>query len=160
MKMIRKTAEEQKKILEEYININHTGPEVEAIKGLLEDTKILDWIYAPYVWHEPEIKIIEKALGYKLFVWQKYMIYDGMLRRAGKTTAWVIRRLLFEDDIYIGFKYEPHEERFENKELLKIAELLKNTGLIKAKIHLNKRNLAYRGFKEVADDDKSPSSTF
>lgn len=152
---------EEKKILEEYINdINHTGPEVEAIKGLLEDTKILDQIYAPVVPIEQEIKIIEKALGYKLFVWQKSLIYIGMLRRTGKTTAWVIRQLLYEDDIYIGFTYEKPEVRFENKELLKIAELLKDTGLIKAKIHLNKRNLAYRGFEEVADDDKSPSSTF
>lgn len=146
--------EEQKKILKEYINnINHTGPEVEAIKGLLEDIKILDQIYAPVVPIEQEIKIIEKALGYKLFVWQKSLIYSGMLRRTGKTTAWVIRRLLYEDDIYIGFEYEKPEDRFENKELLKIAELLKDTGLIKAKIHLNKRNLAYRGFEEVAEDD-------
>lgn len=153
--------EEQKKILEEYINdINHIGPEVEAIKGLLEDTKILDWIYAPYILYEQEIKIIEKALGYKLFLWQKTFIFSGMLRRSGKTTAWVIRRLLYEDDIYIGYKYEKPEDRFENKELLKIAKLLKDTGLINAKIHLNKRNLAYRGFEEVADDDKSPSSTF
>lgn len=153
--------EEQKKILEEYIdNINHTGPEVEAIKGLLEDTKILDQIYAPFVPIEQEIKIIEKALGYKLFVWQKSLIYSGMLRRTGKTTAWVIRQLLYEDDIYIGFTYEKPEVRFENKELLKIAVLLKDTGLIKAKIHLDKRNLAYRGFEEVADDDKSPSSAF
>ena len=153
--------EEQKKILKEYINnINHTGPEVEAIKGLLEDSKILDQIYAPVVPIEQEIKIIDKALGYKLFVWQKALIYSGKLRRTGKTTAWVIRRLLYEDDIYIGFKYEKAEDRFENKELLKIAELLKDTGLIKAKIHLNKRNLAYRGFKEAADDDKSQSSAF
>ncbi len=153
--------EEQKKILKEYINnINHTGPEVEAIKGLLEDTKILDWIYAPYILYEQETKILEKALGYKLFIWQKSLIFSGMLRRTGKTTAWVIRRLLYEDDIYIGFKYEDPELRFENKELLKIAELLKDTGLIKAKIHLNKHNLAYRGFEEVASDDKSPCSAF
>lgn len=153
--------EEQKKILKEYINnINNTGPEVEAIKGLLEDTKILDWIYAPYILYEQETEILEKSLGYKLFIWQKSLIFSGMLRRTGKTTACVIRRLLYEDNIYIGFKYEDPELRFENKELLKIAELLKDTGLIKAKIHLNKRNLAYRGFEEVADDDKSPSSTF
>ena len=132
--------EEQKKILKEYINnINHTGPEVEAIKGLLEDAKILDQIYAPVVPIEPEIKIIEKALGYKLFVWQKALIYSGMLRRTGKTTAWVIRRLLNEDDIYIGFNYKSPEERFEDKELLKIAELLKDTGLIKAKIHIRRQ---------------------
>ena len=146
--------EEQKKILEEYINnINHTGPEVEAIKGLIEDTKILDWIYAPYALYEPEIKKIEKALGYKLFIWQKALIYSGIQRRTGKTTAWVIRRLLFEDDIYIGFKYKNPEERFEDEELLKIAELLKDTGLIKAKIHINKCNCAYRGFEKVAEYD-------
>lgn len=152
--------EEQKKILADYINMNHTGPEVEAIKGLLADTKILDWIYAPYILYEQEIKILEKALGYKLFIWQKSLIFSGVQRRTGKTTAWVIRRLLYEDNIYIGFKYEDPELRFENKELLKIAELLKDTGLIKAKIHLNKHNLAYRGFEEVASDDKSPCSAF
>lgn len=150
--------EEQKKILKNYININRTGPEVEAIKGLLEDTKILDWIYAPYILYEQEIEILEKSLGFKLFIWQKSLIFSGVLRRTGKTTAWVIRRLLYEDNIYIGFKYEDPELRFENKELLKIAERLKDTGLIKAKIHLNKHNLAYRGFEEVADDDKSPYS--
>lgn len=142
--------EEQKKILKEYINnINHTGPEVEAIKGLLEDIKILDQIYAPVVPIEQEIKIIEKALGYKLFVWQKSLIYSGMLRRTGKTTAWAIRRLLYEDDIYIGFEYEKPEDRFENKELLKIAALLKDTGLIRAKIHVNKYNYAYRNIEGI-----------
>lgn len=153
--------EEQKKILKEYINnINHIGPEVEAIKGLLEDSKILDWIYAPDAMEGPEIKIIEKALGFKLFVWQKSLIYSGRLRRIGHTTAWAIRQLLKEDDIYIGFAYETREDRFDNKELLKIAKLLKDTGLIKAKIHIQKRNLAYREFEEVADDDKSPCSAF
>lgn len=142
--------EEQKKILEEYINnINHTGPEVEAIKELLEDTKILDQIYAPFDPIEKEIKIIEKVLGYKLFVWQKALIYSGRLRRTGFTTAWVIRQLLFEDDIYIGFKYENPEERFEDKELIKMAALLKDTGLIRAKIHVNKHNYAYRNIEGI-----------
>lgn len=69
--------EEQKKILKEYINnINHTGPEVEAIKGLLADTKILDWIYAPYILYEQETEILEKAIGYKLFIWQKSLIFS------------------------------------------------------------------------------------
>lgn len=142
--------EEQKKILEEYINnINHTGPEVEAIKGLLEDTKILNQIYAPVYPIESEIKIIEKALGYKLFVWQKSLIYSGMLRRTGETTAWAIRQLLTESDIYIGFDYQKPKERFECKELIKIAALLKDTGLIRAKIHVNKRNYAYRNIEGI-----------
>lgn len=140
--------EEQKKILKDYINnISHTGPEVEAIKGLLEDSKILDWIYAPDVLNEPEIKIIEKALGFKLFVWQKSLIYSGELRRIGHTTAWAIRQLLFENSIYIGFGYQKPKEKFEDKELIKIARLLKDTGLIRAKIHVNKYNYAYRNIK-------------
>ena len=144
--------EEQKKILEEYINnINHTGPEVEAIKGLLEDTKILDQIYAPVVPIEKEIKIIEKALGYKLFVWQKALIYSGELRRTGHTTAWAIRQLLFENSIYIGFGSQKPKEIFEDKELIKIARLLKDTGLIRAKIHVNKYNYAYRNIKGLEE---------
>lgn len=146
--------EEQKKILEEYINnISHTGQEVEAIKGLLEDTKILDQIYAPIPEIEREVQIIEKALGFKLFVWQKHLIYYGALRRIGHTTAWAIRQLLFENDIYIGFAYEKPIDRFDNRELLKIAVLLKDTGLIRAKIHVDKHNHAYRGFEEIAEYD-------
>lgn len=149
--------EEQKKILEEYIdNINHTGPEVEAIKGLLEDTKILDQIYAPVDPIESEIKIIEKALGYKLFVWQKALIYSGRLRRCGETTARAIRRLIREDEIYIGYLYRNPEGRFEDREILRLYELLKDTGLVKAKIYVNKHNCAYKnikGFEEAAQDD-------
>ena len=149
--------EEQKKILEEYINnINHTGPEVEAIKGLLEDTKILNWIYAPDAMEGPEIKIIEKVLGFKLFVWQKSLIYRGELRRTGHTTAWAIRQLLFENSIYIGFGSQKPKEIFEDKELIKIARLLKDTGLIRAKIHVNKYNYAYRnikGLEEIVEYD-------
>lgn len=47
--------------------------------------------------HEELYKQIEKALGFKLFYWQKTYIETGCFRQAGITTAKIIKQLLDVD---------------------------------------------------------------
>lgn len=52
--------------------------------------KIPEWIYAPTNF-SPELEktfaAVEKALGFKLFIWQKTFIANTTYRRSGRTTA-------------------------------------------------------------------------
>lgn len=58
--------------------------------------KNMDWIYRPI--NEPDLESIlaevEKALGFKLFVWQKTFIATGVFRQYGATTAEIIPIIL------------------------------------------------------------------
>ena len=51
--------------------------------------KNMDWIYRPI--NEPDLEntlaTVEKALGFKLFIWQKTFIATGIFRQYGATTA-------------------------------------------------------------------------
>lgn len=57
--------------------------------------KNMDWIYRPI--NEPDLESIlaevEKALGFKLFVWQKTFIATGVFRQYGATTAEILREI-------------------------------------------------------------------
>lgn len=81
--------------------------------------KNMDWIYRPI--NEPDLESIlaevEKALGFKLFVWQKTFIATGVFRQYGATTAEILREFIgvFEQserlrivkdgkEIYTGYK--------------------------------------------------------
>lgn len=59
--------------------------------------KIPEWIYAPTNF-SPELEktfaAVEKALGFKLFIWQKTFIANTTYRRSGRTTAEILRALL------------------------------------------------------------------
>lgn len=59
--------------------------------------KIPEWIYAPTNF-SPELEkmfaAVEKALGFKLFIWQKTFIANTTYRRSGRTTAEILRDLL------------------------------------------------------------------
>lgn len=96
------------------------------------------WIYAPLPEYEEFFQKIEKALGFKLFVWQKYFIAWGqkyfiawgVWRRLGKTTAQHIRRLVMDKEpVYIPKKPRNAREKFENEELIRIYEKLKAGGV-------------------------------
>ena len=88
------------------------------------------WIYAPLPEYEELFQKIEKALGFKLFVWQKYFIVWGAWRRLGATTAQAIRRLVMDKEpVYIPKKPRHAREKFENEELIRIYEKLKAGGV-------------------------------
>ena len=60
--------------------------------------KNMDWIYRPI--NEPDLEntleAVEKALGFKLFVWQKTFIATGVFRQYGATTVATSRQQLRE----------------------------------------------------------------
>lgn len=81
--------------------------------------KIPEWIYAPTNFSpelEKTFEAVEKALGFKLFIWQKTFIANTTYRRSGRTTAEILREFLTvfeqsdrlrivknEKDVYTGF---------------------------------------------------------
>ena len=134
---------EAKKILEDYAdNITHVGPESEAIRVILREYEMLkahykfvdNWLHMPCPGHEELFQKIEKALGFKLFTWQKTFLITGEYRRIGDTTARSIKQLLEDKEINLQIPPRNARQRFEQKELLRIYDMLKPTGLIKAKV--------------------------
>lgn len=139
---------EAKKILEDYAdNITHVGPESEAIRVILREHEMLEthykfvdnWLHMPYPSYEELFQKIEKALGFRLFTWQKTFIISGEYRRIGDTTARSIKQLLEDKEIELQIPPRNARQRFEQKELLRIYDMLKPTGLIKAKVKVRGR---------------------
>lgn len=91
---------------------------------------------------EKKLEAVEKALGFKLFVWQKTFIADGVFRQYGNTTAKILRMLLCED-VLIDFTKPPQsaKERFFRMELLKIKRKLNGAGISTNKVYTNARCL-------------------
>ena len=125
-------------------------PENSSGKGKLENEKsntekILEWIYRPVNCNmdlRKKLEAVEKALGFKLFVWQKTFIADGVFRQYGNTTAKILRMLLCED-VLIDFTKPPQsaKERFFRMELLKIKRKLNGAGISTNKVYTNARCL-------------------
>lgn len=74
----------------------------------IEESESLEWIY--YILEEiygiVDFDAIEKALGFRLFAWQKDYIITGCAyagRRTGKTTAEILHQLLSVDEEPIDF---------------------------------------------------------
>ena len=139
---------EAKKILEDYAdNITHVGPESEAIRVILREHEMLEahfkfvdnWLHMPFPEHEELFQKIEKALGFKLFTWQKSFLITVEYRRIGDTTARSIKQLLEDKEINLQIPPRNARQRFEQKELLRIYDMLKPTGLVKAKIKVRGR---------------------
>lgn len=134
---------EAKKILEDYAdNITHVGPESEAIRVILREYETLDahykfaddWLHMSLSGYEELFQKIEKALGFRLFTWQKTFIISGEYRRIGDTTARSIKQLLEDKEINLQIPPRNARQRFDEKELLRLYNQLKPTGLIKAKV--------------------------
>lgn len=71
--------------------------------------------YAEYMFCPEDVKkfeMIEKALGFKLYVWQKTYLATGHYRRIGSTTAECLKRLLF-NHTPIDFSERPRNPREE-----------------------------------------------
>lgn len=104
----------------------------------VEPTKIespkLD-IYRDYFCTRKEnemFEAVEKALGFKLFYWQKIFITNGVFRQYGKTTAEILRDLLNPNDSSpIDYSKRPktQSEAIYREELRKIQQRLEACGI-------------------------------
>ena len=106
----------------------------------MEDIKE-EWFYRPIPPFEDFFEKIEKALGFKLFIWQKTFIINGYFRQYGETTAKIIKRLTV-DNIPIDLTQRPRtaREKFENDELVKIYEKLQAVGVPTCPVFLTKKD--------------------
>lgn len=77
------------------------------------------------------IEKIEKALGFRLFIWQKTVIFNNTIRYTGLTTAECVRTLIRITDSGKIIRRRPRNNRedFELRELLRIKELLDAAGI-------------------------------
>lgn len=103
---------------------------IEALEKVDKD----DWIYAPV--NDPEwnriFEEVEKALGFKLFIWQKSYILGQGFRQYGETTAKALQELLFGvDEEPINYSKPAPNKRWSiyKDELRKIKEKLDNAGI-------------------------------
>lgn len=80
---------------------------------------------------ERKFEAIEKALGFKLYIWQKTFIAYGYFRQYGATTAEILRDLLAIDAAPIDYTRptKSNIEAFYKKELREIKEKLDSQGI-------------------------------
>lgn len=91
------------------------------------------WIYETHFDPEREelYKYVEKALGFKLFVWQKSYIEVGEFRRGGFTTAEHLKTLLNVDYLPLDFTKRATNLKMdiERREIRNIQEKLTEAGI-------------------------------
>lgn len=108
-----------------------------------------------------QIRLIEKALGFRLFIWQKTLIMNNTLRYTGLTTAECVRTLIRKTSSGVIKLAVPrnNRERFENEELVRIKKLLDAEGVPTNRIEFYRpprhadglRGEMYERFKEAHD---------
>jgi len=100
-----------------------------------EDTRRVAWIYRPINWTgcdlEKNIEEVEKAMGFKLFIWQKAYILFGEFRQMGATTAEILRDLLDVSATPIDYSRRETtcEAKFYRLELRRIKAKLDSAGI-------------------------------
>lgn len=103
-----------------------------AIAALEEQDKY-QWIFACV--NDPKwdslFEKVEKALGFKLFYWQKTYILRLGYRRSGETTAMVLKKLLDTEAEPIDFSRPTRNKKsdFFRKDLMRIKEKLDKAGI-------------------------------
>lgn len=128
------------RIGEHFMNVEYDNANTARItKELLEEfIRISSMVYgvspeANYPITTERFEEIERALGFKLFAWQKIFINSGTVRRIGNTTAKILKMLLNPEKhrIPIDFRHKPYSdiERIERRELERIKSLLDNAGI-------------------------------
>lgn len=102
-----------------------------------------EWIYAndtiKNTWLYGEIDKIEKALGFRLFHWQKYYMAYQSFRCYGATTAKNLTELItYRDKEPLDFrkKSSTHKECCERHDLLRLKKKLDDAGIQTRKVLL------------------------
>ena len=108
--------------------------------------KLGEWIYGHVEMHNPELtqkfEAVEKALGFKLFVWQKAFIAWGKFRRMGATTAEILRNILDVSALPIDYseRERNYMERLYRRELLEIKLKLDEAGIPTRTVFFSKKD--------------------
>lgn len=110
------------------------APNYEVIDYLIEQRrcgcKIVLWTCRVAV-HNKLFEAVEKALGFKLFIWQKAYIAHGEFRRYGATTAEILRDLLNVSKPPLDYSRPPvnNMARFYRDETREIKRKLYDSGI-------------------------------
>lgn len=108
---------------------------------------------------EAWITEVEKALGYKLFFWQKTYIEMGAFRQYGETTAKILRELSQTELPPIDlrrYRSRSLRESIYYDELLKIKAILDNAGIqTRAVITCEKEYREYLRQQQLAEITKA-----
>lgn len=111
-----------------------------------------DWIYSPLTGaveseYNELIESVEKALGFKLFIWQKTYIMRGIFRKYGSTTAMILRDLLQVSEVPLDYTQPSscHATRFYRDELRDIKKKLDDAGIETRTVFFSKEDkMTYR----------------
>lgn len=115
-----------------YYNIGNIGvPEWCPIKEMPENFAIPEFVYRECFEKEQMLKRVERALGFKLFIWQKTYIVDGVFRQYGRTTAECLRELLNTGLPPVDYSKPAPDinEKIRRQEMKKIQEKLIAEGI-------------------------------
>lgn len=169
MRTIAEVAEDIKSILnnierteectgETLVDINELVDEILSIDSIerkdVEDAKrLFNKIYRNDGFFSEDIKLfktIEKALGFKLFFWQKTFLATGYFRQTGETTAKCLKQLFGNTPIDYSERPRNKKEEFERYQLMQIKEQLQRAGVETAPIFTRKKDVrAYRNRVEI-----------
>lgn len=136
------TDEEAYKIVDEMCdNITLVGPTYEAIEIIRNKARNFDTLhYNPDPFSEGMFNKIEKALGFKLYTWQKTFIISGTFRLYGHTTAFILNELVNPGTYFIDLTPIHQSDKFYEGEKYRLYKLLKDTGVIKAEVIVEAHN--------------------
>lgn len=116
---------------------------VKAVSALESEKThyVPDWIYRdiPETQTTIDFDAIEKALGFKLFYWQKTYIAYGYFRQYGYTTARILRDLFDPNLMNVPIDY--------SKPPISVNERLRRENVIEIKEKLNKAGVKTRKIK-------------
>ena len=98
----------------------------EAVSAEHRQGEPSSWIYnqiGDTEWNS-KFEKVEEVLGFKLFVWQKFYVAYGKYRQSGKTTAEVLRDLLFDVDAEpIDYYKNPPKDGMEREHMFCLREI-------------------------------------
>lgn len=91
--------------------------------------------------HEKQFEAIEKALGFKLFIWQKTYIVHGQYRQYGATTAKILRELMQVEAFPLDYTKKPTTQRedFYRCSLREIKQQLDDAGVPTREVLFNQQ---------------------
>lgn len=105
---------------------------------------------------EKTLEAVEKALGFKLFVWQKTYIERGYFRRYGATTAEILRELLNVSEAPLDYTRKPSSrmQSIYREELKEIKKKLDAAGITTRPVFFTRNDKERYLMKKARQQDK------